>query len=154
MKKGIVRVPEWAKEAFRNGAVVICMDFGAVNQSVVKYNQQQVELEPSLIGNAYVLGGGESFVPKEWIEPIEESINWNRVKVDAPIEVKQDNFSDSEWKPGHFKVYKPENHYKFYIFADGRTSYTSPDGKTWDYRQARFPEGVNPEDHYKAEGEE
>jgi hypothetical protein len=150
MKKGILWVPEWAKEAFRNGAVVICMDFGAVNQSVVKYNQQQVELEPSLIGNAYVLGGGESFVPKEWIEPIEDPINWKRLEMDCPLRVQP--LKDGKPFIMHFAKYDGG---LVYFWNDGKTSWTGQlNDVAFKAEDCSFIPGVNPEDHYKADGEE
>ena len=65
----------------------------------------------------------------EWAdaEYIEPEVDWSKVAVDAPIMVSIDNI---DWYCRHFAKY--ENGL-FYVWDDGRTSYTTNTKSTWKY---------------------
>lgn len=60
----------------------------------------------------------------EYIEP---EVDWSKVAVDAPIMVSIDNI---DWYCRHFAKY--ENGL-FYVWDDGRTSYTTNAKSMWKY---------------------
>ena len=60
----------------------------------------------------------------EYIEP---NVNWYKVAVNTPIMVSNDNI---DWYCRHFAKY--ENGL-FYVWDDGRTSYTTNTKSTWEY---------------------
>lgn len=60
----------------------------------------------------------------EYIEP---EVDWSKVAVDTPILVSIDNV---QWYCRHFAKY--ENGL-FYVWDDGRTSYTTNTKSTWKY---------------------
>lgn len=65
----------------------------------------------------------------EWAdaEYIEQEVDWSKVAVDTPILVSIDNV---QWYCRHFAKY--ENGL-FYVWDDGRTSYTTDTKSTWEY---------------------
>lgn len=67
-------------------------------------------------------------------EYIEQEVDWSKVAVDTPILVSIDNV---QWYCRHFAKY--ENGL-FYVWDDGRTSYTTNTKSTWKY--AKLAEGV------------
>ncbi len=60
----------------------------------------------------------------EYIEP---NVNWYKVAVDTPIMVSSNKI---DWYCRHFAKY--ENGL-FYVWDDGRTSYTTNTKSTWEY---------------------
>lgn len=60
----------------------------------------------------------------EYIEP---NVNWYKVAIDTPIMVSSNNI---DWYCRHFAKY--ENGL-FYVWDDGRTSYTTDTKSTWEY---------------------
>jgi hypothetical protein len=60
-------------------------------------------------------------------EYIEQEVDWSKVAVDTPILVSIDNV---QWYCRHFAKY--ENGL-FYVWDDGRTSYTTNTKSTWKY---------------------
>lgn len=60
-------------------------------------------------------------------EYIEQEVDWSKVAVDTPILVSIDNV---QWYCRHFAKY--ENGL-FYVWDDGRTSYTTNTKSTWEY---------------------
>jgi len=128
--KGIVRVPAWVKEAFKNGTTYLEIGKLGLNSLDLRSDGETVD-DP------------ETW-PEGWIEQIEEPIEWERAKKNAEIEVSNDGVI---WEPAHFSNKIGD---MFRVFIDGKTSHTTkPHGAYSDYRFARFPQGVNPEDWYK-----
>jgi hypothetical protein len=123
-------------------------------QSLKDFNGQTREVRTHPMLGLEVMGHERwvANVPREWIELEEEPINWNRVKVDAPIEVFYDgDIQLRSWVPAHFS-----NHINDMtegcavgVFADGKTSHTT--SLIHKYKKFRFPKGVNPEDYYEDE---
>ena len=62
---------------------------------------------------------------KEYEEP---EIDWNEVKVDAPILVRQG--SNGKWLERHFAKYENGD---VYAWVDGQTSWTGADKIKWRY---------------------
>nr|DAU29349.1 MAG TPA: protein of unknown function (DUF4224) [Caudoviricetes sp.] len=60
-------------------------------------------------------------------EYIEQEVDWSKVAVDTPILVSIDNV---QWYCRHFAKY--ENGL-FYVWDDGRTSYTTDAKSRWEY---------------------
>lgn len=69
----------------------------------------------------------ENKIKWAYSEYIEQEVDWSKVAVDTPILVSSDNI---DWYCRHFAKY--ENGL-FYVWDDGRTSYTTNAKSTWEY---------------------
>ena len=69
--------------------------------------------------------------PKE--EPKEPEIDWNKVKVDTPILVKDKE--NEEWKKRHFAKYEDG---RIHVWNNGSTSWSAC--RMYDYKYAKLPE--------------
>ena len=65
---------------------------------------------------------------EEYKEPEEPETDWNKVKVDTPILVRQDKNGD--WLERHFAKYENGD---VYVWADGQTSWTGTDKIKWKH---------------------
>lgn len=141
MKRGIVRVPEWAKELLKGSDFELKWHGWLVKIDLLSKVDDGMSAEFN--GNNWMIGG--VVAPSSWTEPIEEelSIDWSRVKVDAPIEV----LMGGAWHPRHFA--ELGGNLPAY-WLDGKTHHSA--GRTeWDTASLdaiRFLKGENPEQWY------
>lgn len=151
MKTGIVKIPEWAKEAFRSGSSLIVVDKFDMDSIVRNYDGGKVRMIDGFFESEHQFKNdqGEPFKimrqwPESWIEIQEPEIDWSRVKVDAPIEA---SIEPNVFFCAHF-AFNIENSIAFY--KDGGTSHSCNEDyyRTTHKTSARFPQGVNPEDYY------
>lgn len=66
-----------------------------------------------------------------------QTINWQKVPVNTPVEVTNNLKSWDDAIVGHFKVFHPNSEFPFIVFNDGKTSFTGPDTGV-AYRRARI----------------
>ena len=70
---------------------------------------------------------------EDYKEPEEPEINWNKVKVDTPVLVK--DRENEEWKKRHFAKYEFG---RVYVWNNGSTSWSAC--RMYDYKYAKLPE--------------
>ena len=65
---------------------------------------------------------------EDYEEPEEPEVDWNGVKIDTPILVRQGN--NGRWLERHFAKYENGD---VYAWVDGQTSWTGADKIKWKY---------------------
>lgn len=90
---------------------------------------QELECENCLFSHRYNKYYHCDMNKIKWLvaEYVEPEVDWSKVAVDTPILVSIDNV---QWYCKHFAKY--ENGL-FYVWDDGRTSYTTNTKSTWEY---------------------
>lgn len=74
-----------------------------------------------------VVGSGNLSVRDDWVSDIQTEVYWDQVPVDTDVEVSNDN---TNWIAMHFAEYddtSPDGKF-FYVWVDGRTSWSSIGG--------------------------
>jgi len=142
--KGIVNVPAWVKEAFKNGTTYLEIGKLGLNSLDLRSDGETVD-DP------------ETW-PEGWIEPIEEEIEWERVRVDAPILIENQNGFNCkvdpiranfyEFKKGTIEIEGGVSDSIGY-FTEGKNRHTADGYSYARIEDCTFPKGVNPEDWYK-----
>lgn len=88
----------------------------------------------------------EEFIKWANSEYKEREIDWNKVPIDTPIYVWDDNYSKAEKFPRYFAKYRENN--TIGAFDDGRTSW-SGDGQICYWEHAEVKEGIDCSKWYK-----